>query len=165
MTKANNKAVRLQCIVTLSPPFQTQTRSKPMNFSIWGIRNSVSVYSVRSWSRDTSSSEKVQSTWSIWKQPSSSLMSMWYWESRAQLSIILFENILVGVSPWKPMIHTSPTIYSSIILPMVQWCQVTWVLTSFEDLQRHNQLAYLNLSGHVRVTSNNYFPLIAALQR
>jgi hypothetical protein len=42
---------------------------------------------------------------------------------------------------------------------------VNWVLTFFEDLQRHSQLDYFNLSGHVRFTNNSNFPRVAALQQ
>ncbi len=42
---------------------------------------------------------------------------------------------------------------------------VNWVLIFFEDLQRHSQLEYFNLSGHVRFTSNSNFPRVATLQQ
>jgi hypothetical protein len=42
---------------------------------------------------------------------------------------------------------------------------VTWMLTFFEDLQRHHQLEYFNLSGHVRFTNLSNFPRATALQQ
>jgi hypothetical protein len=42
---------------------------------------------------------------------------------------------------------------------------VAWVLTYFEDLQHHNQLEQLNISGYVRFTMNDGLPRAAELQR
>jgi hypothetical protein len=42
---------------------------------------------------------------------------------------------------------------------------VTWVLTFFEDLQRHSQLDYFYISGHIRFTHKSNFPRVAALKQ
>jgi len=42
---------------------------------------------------------------------------------------------------------------------------VAWLLTFFEDLQRHSQLEQFNISGHVRFTLNSNFPRVVELQR
>lgn len=42
---------------------------------------------------------------------------------------------------------------------------VNWVLTFFEDLQRHQQLEYFSVSGRARFTHHNHFPRVAWLRQ
>ncbi|UJR16999.1 hypothetical protein I4U23_003897 [Adineta vaga] len=42
---------------------------------------------------------------------------------------------------------------------------VTWILTFFEDLQRHSQLDFFSITGHVRFTKFSNFPRVAELHQ
>ena len=48
---------------------------------------------------------------------------------------------------------------------IIRFIDVGWVLSYFEDLQRHSQLKWLNISGYVELTENSNFPHVTELQQ
>ena len=48
---------------------------------------------------------------------------------------------------------------------IIRSIDVGWVLSYFEDLQRHSQLKWFNISGYVELTENSNFPHVTELRQ
>ena len=63
---------------------------------------------------------------------------------------------------------STPLKQSSVLklryINIIGFINVAWVLSYFEDLQRHSQLKWFNISGYVELTKNIHFPHVTELQ-
>ena len=48
---------------------------------------------------------------------------------------------------------------------IIRFIDAGWVLSYFEDLQRHSQLKWFNISGYVELTENSNFPHVTELRQ
>ncbi len=64
---------------------------------------------------------------------------------------------------------STPLKQSSVLklryVSIIRFIDVAWLLSYFEDLQRHSQLEWFNISGYVTLTENSNFPHVTELRQ